>query len=158
MWICTNCGESIEDDFQVCWNCTIEKGEKPTTIHTGAAAAKPALIQSHEEEFREEEPVIEPKSKTVSSSASGLDFKKLARYIVLLGIIIFFYGLIKFMVNQPLSSNGSGGYFDAMNSIIETSDNNMIRAHIREGATTIMIAGGIIIFIGLAISGSTKTE
>ena len=29
MWKCSNCGESIEDDFDVCWNCgTSQSGEK----------------------------------------------------------------------------------------------------------------------------------
>lgn len=25
MWACTNCGEQIEDQFDVCWNCGVER-------------------------------------------------------------------------------------------------------------------------------------
>ena len=26
MWECINCGETVEDNFEVCWNCQAEKG------------------------------------------------------------------------------------------------------------------------------------
>ena len=27
MWRCSNCGEEVGNDFEICWNCETEKGD-----------------------------------------------------------------------------------------------------------------------------------
>lgn len=41
MWKCGNCGEDVEDDFEVCWNCQTERGAASPTEGTSAISATP---------------------------------------------------------------------------------------------------------------------
>ena len=43
MWICKNCGEDVEDDFDVCWNCQFDKNGSP-----------PALVEPEKKDETEE--------------------------------------------------------------------------------------------------------
>jgi RNA polymerase subunit RPABC4/transcription elongation factor Spt4 len=35
MWQCSNCGERVENDFEVCWNCQTEKRDSITVVEEG---------------------------------------------------------------------------------------------------------------------------
>lgn len=53
MWKCGQCGESLEDEFDTCWNCTCERGKNkipsPRT-QAGQSITKPMRISPDMEE------------------------------------------------------------------------------------------------------------
>jgi hypothetical protein len=42
MWKCSKCGEEVEDDFEVCWNCSTAKDGTPLENSTPASQTKVA--------------------------------------------------------------------------------------------------------------------
>jgi hypothetical protein len=43
MWTCPQCGESVEDSFDACWNCgTTKEGASDSDVQ---AVGKPARVQ-----------------------------------------------------------------------------------------------------------------
>ena len=45
MWTCPSCGEDVEDDFNVCWNC--QRSKDGTTPATGDEhAGPPGLVET----------------------------------------------------------------------------------------------------------------
>jgi hypothetical protein len=78
-----------------------------------------------------------------------VNFKILGKYIEILGIAILAFGGIKFITNMPRESAPSAWaihIFDEIN-----------RASNRESAKVEIIAGAIILFLGIAISSSQNT-
>lgn len=49
MWKCIACGEQIEDDFDVCWNCQTSKDGKP--LEMLSSAPLPKELESLRERF-----------------------------------------------------------------------------------------------------------
>jgi len=47
MWACMNCGEKVEDDFDVCWNCETQKGSLTSASYFASPKSQPVI----EEEF-----------------------------------------------------------------------------------------------------------
>ena len=47
MWICKNCNEKCEDQFDACWNCGCDNPE-PSNRHNGAEQEKEQKIESGE--------------------------------------------------------------------------------------------------------------
>lgn len=44
MWKCKNCGEQVESNFEVCWNCQTARGEeRPDEGKQGELAAGPSI-------------------------------------------------------------------------------------------------------------------
>jgi hypothetical protein len=99
-----------------------------------------------------------------------MDIKKFGQLICLAGILILAYGVYIFQSNQPVKfedsfkqtpttqeflmnmSQGRNPYSEQL--IWREAENN--RAMIRDRAKKIMIAAGIVLFIGFAISASAK--
>ena len=101
-----------------------------------------------------------------------MDFKKLAVFIRVLGLIVLGYGAFQWSQNQPeiyqappaAKNDGSvGGFFDALEAQRNNlgapercQEANVRHAEERDKAVKIMIAGGVILFVGFSISSSTK--
>jgi hypothetical protein len=55
MWKCRHCGEQIEEDFDVCWNCQYEKNGAPPRIEKASgeevSRPNPALETDGERSF-----------------------------------------------------------------------------------------------------------
>ncbi len=87
-----------------------------------------------------------------------MDFKKLAAFIAFFGMVTLIYGGYQWGTNQPKTYEQRAGMFGLPD--FASSGNNWIenghREMIRDGAVKIMIAGGIVLFIGMAISASAK--
>jgi len=87
-----------------------------------------------------------------------MDFKKLAVFIRVLGLIVLGYGGLKWATNQskpfeaPQETQSWDRYLANQKALVE--DSQIERA--RDGAVKIMIAGGVILFVGFSISSSTK--
>src|SRR5882724_4479511 len=102
----------------------------------------------------------------------GIDFKKLARFIIILGAVLFAYGGVKFLANLPVEAsdfqdqgqrgpstgvyNWAGAVQQAFGPSIQAHDENLRRSEARSVAVLSMIAGGIIAFIGFGVSASVK--
>lgn len=43
MWTCMNCGEKVEDDFDVCWNCETQKGGLASESHFVSSKSPPII-------------------------------------------------------------------------------------------------------------------
>ena len=104
----------------------------------------------------------------------GIDFRKLSRYIIILGAVFLAYGGIRFVANQPVdasyfrdqnsprSSNGAFSWTDftqrTFGAGIQAHDENLRRSQIRGEAVFSMIVGGILAFVGYSVSNSAKTN
>lgn len=82
-----------------------------------------------------------------------MDFKKLAKFIIILGIVIFAVGGLMYITNLPVHSSkgGWGGFF-------EETDKNIIRKVKRGDAGKVMVGGVVVAFIGFAIGASAKEQ
>jgi hypothetical protein len=40
MWQCSNCGEEVGNDFEICWNCETEKGNSIAAGNATLAAPR----------------------------------------------------------------------------------------------------------------------
>ena len=108
----------------------------------------------------------------MNSKNSGFDPKQFAGFIAFLGIAISAYGLYSFNSNQPnpppnppaeQSRSGIDGMIQRTEDIInyqsqveKTNFINAERQANRETAKKILIGGGIVLFLGIAISASAK--
>ena len=91
-----------------------------------------------------------------------MDFKKLAKIIIALGTLIVLYSGIQLLSNQPKQFNSaeSNQTFlgrDDLGNMLSVNMENSARSANRDEATTIMIVGSIVCFIGFGISYSSKT-
>jgi hypothetical protein len=80
-----------------------------------------------------------------------MDFKKLAIYILVLGALVFGYGGIKYLSNQPHQLK-SGNPFEAL----KTVTNNLMSSDARETGKKIMIGGAVLFFTGIGVLVSVK--
>jgi hypothetical protein len=91
-----------------------------------------------------------------------MNFKKFGNVILVLGGLIFLFGGFQWISNQPKKFNQAesrtspfGGRDDFGNAL-SVMGSNIDRTENRENAIKILIAGGIIAFVGLGISYSAK--
>lgn len=91
-----------------------------------------------------------------------MDFKKFGTVILILGILVFAYGGFQLATNQPKKFNRAeskqsifGGSYD-LGNMLNVKTTNLLRSGKRKDATKIMIAGGIVAFIGVGMSLSAK--
>lgn len=82
-----------------------------------------------------------------------MDFKKFGNVVLILGIVILLYGGLKWASNQPQPEGTSRIPGD----FILSPDNSVVNAK-RSNAINIMIAGGIVAFVGLGISYSSNKK
>lgn len=98
-----------------------------------------------------------------------MDFKKLAGFIAFLGMVTLVYGGYQWGTNRPetaKTTQAENGSFmaawaaSAANTEAQwrVHDANMLHAAKRDTAVKIMIAGGVMLFIGLAVSASAKKK
>jgi hypothetical protein len=93
-----------------------------------------------------------------------MDLKKFSTFIIILGVLVLGYGGITLATNQPKTFNkaeskpGLFGGRDDFGNALNVMSENLGRGHNREKARKIMIAGGIILFVGFAISASSKKK
>ena len=106
--------------------------------------------------------------------SGGFDFRKLAGFIMVLGIIGLVYGFIQFSGNEPEQhvqasptpdhgGNIIAGNLDALNRSMQAQDANIqidsrnyVHAQAQDTAKKFMLAGGVILFIGIGISASAR--
>jgi hypothetical protein len=79
-----------------------------------------------------------------------MDYRKLAFSIFFLGVLIAGYGEIKFLMNRPVSEGG-GLFPDPF-----AMDQNLLRGIERNRAISIVVVGGVVMFIGGAIFFASK--
>lgn len=82
-----------------------------------------------------------------------MDFKKFGNVVLILGIVVLLYGGFKWVSNQPEERKQPVSIFDT-----RSVDENRRRAIERDDAVPILIAGGIVAFVGLGISYSAKQK
>lgn len=85
-----------------------------------------------------------------------MNYNKFGKLILFLGIIIFAWGGFQYLGNQPLDNNSL-----KLRERVETNSANAQRNLKRDSASNKMIAGGVVAFIGIAISfsaGDNKDE
>lgn len=88
-----------------------------------------------------------------------MDLRKFSSFILLAGMAVFLYGIFVFLTNQPITTrSNSGNVFKDINLDIKQMGNNFQRATEREDAKRIMIIGGIILFVGVAVRMSIKNS
>ena len=97
-----------------------------------------------------------------------MDIKKLSQFIIILGILILAVGAFKWVSNQPKTfvptaatpgqnvTDAIGLSMQNSTASMQVGDYNSYAAQARGVATHIMIAGAIVIFIGVGISASAK--
>ena len=156
MWKCKKCKETCEDTFDSCWNCG--------TGRDGVPSAEPFQKASPSPRGGSQQ------NKRPSNSEhqnNGLDFKKLSQFISGFGIIVLVVGGIMFAANQPKTfspaSSQSGNAFDAIAQSVnnvqgqgQVMSDNIHAKEVRGNAIEVMIAGGVILFIGMGVSASVK--
>jgi len=86
----------------------------------------------------------------------SMDFKKLGKLIAILGIGILAVGVFIFGANQPVPDVVIQGSIARMFEQAKVDQVNATRGAKREDAKKAMVAGGIILFIGFALSASAK--
>jgi len=75
-----------------------------------------------------------------------MDYKKLATFIIILGLIVAVYGFVKYLtVAKQVDSN---------TNIIERAGYQ----YLKKQPVKFVVAGGVIIFIGIAIKESAKKK
>ena len=104
-----------------------------------------------------------------------MDFKKLAMFIRILGLVVLAYGAVQWIANQPetykepaavdggYGKGQMGSFLNSMDAQLRANDAaarcraaNAHHAEVRGTAVKIMIAGGIVLFLGFAIASSAK--
>ncbi len=98
----------------------------------------------------------------------GLDFRTLAKFIGVLGVVVACYGVFKVLENQPLplppeDSGQFKGWGDFVSKTTDPTKNifgvavtNQHRERAREGAYAVIGVGALIAFIAFAIDRSVK--
>ncbi|SPD73048.1 hypothetical protein PITCH_A1650001 [uncultured Desulfobacterium sp.] len=83
-----------------------------------------------------------------------MDFKKFGTVVLILGLIVLLYGGFQWVSNQPKKFNQaeSGtsvfGGRDDLGNMLNVQMTNLSRAGNRDNAIKILIAGGIVAFVG----------
>jgi hypothetical protein len=90
-----------------------------------------------------------------------MNYKKFAKFIIVLGIIILAGGGVYFSVNQPVefTRSRSQNFMDALNDMgrsLDVMGQNLEREQKRKTAVKIMIAGGIVLFLGIGVFSSGR--
>jgi len=97
-----------------------------------------------------------------------MDFKILSKFILVLGIIVLGYGMVQFVFNlpqkykpNPVREKGFKGIQQGINEFgrrLELKEENAQRAGKRKSAGRVMIAGGGVVFVGIAVFVSQKKK
>ena len=99
-----------------------------------------------------------------------MDFKKLAVFIRILGVLVLGYGAIQWAANQPETfkprevKQGMFGLPDFAAQLDNDVAAGNVRAmnfqkeNARSNAVKVMIAGGVLLFAGFAVSSSAKSS
>jgi hypothetical protein len=85
-----------------------------------------------------------------------MDFKKFGIVIAMLGLLIAGYGGVQLAINQPVQPKQSQGFLDRIVNDVHAASQNITREHRRGNATKVLIAGGIVIFLGFGMMASAK--
>jgi len=95
-----------------------------------------------------------------------MDFKKLGTFIRILGLVILGCGAFQWISNQPknfkpstVQREGLGGLLGSIDESLKGMDvqcENEKRSVTRDQAGKAIIAGGIVLFVGYAVSNSAK--
>jgi len=123
---CHKCGKELQENMAFCPACGTQKTQST------------------------------PLTDTNVQQGSKLDFKVLAKFVIVLGIVVFAYGGFNYITNLPVSISPGGTGLEAIGRAMEASDQNMIRSYERDKAGNIMIGGAIVAFIGIAVAVSSK--
>lgn len=83
-----------------------------------------------------------------------MDFNKFGKVVLILGILVLLYGGFQWVSNQHQEIKKTAGLSMSMNEINESSR----RSSKLDDAIKILIAGGIVAFVGLGISYSAKKK
>jgi hypothetical protein len=86
-----------------------------------------------------------------------MDFRKLSGFILLGGAVVFLFGLFLILTHQPITSAPNTGnvFKDLTQSIVNVGD-NLHRDNEREDGKKMMLIGGVILFVGVAVRLSSK--
>lgn len=87
-----------------------------------------------------------------------MDFKKFGTFVLILGIGFLLYGGIQWFSYQPIEVNPAKEGVDRIFALGIAGVANSFRAEKRDEATKILIVGGIVAFLGLSISYSSKKK
>ena len=85
-----------------------------------------------------------------------MDFRKLSTFILAFGIALFAFGAFQYASNRPVNMKETDNPFQDMANAFSSIGKNIGRAEKREDARTMMIAGGVIAFAGVAVRYSAK--
>ncbi|HYH82444.1 MAG TPA: hypothetical protein VEX86_21815 [Longimicrobium sp.] len=90
-----------------------------------------------------------------------MDFKKFGIVIAMLGLLTAGYGGVQLAMNLPVEvtqsdRGGVGGFFQRVGNELDAAFENSSRQHRRGSAKKVVLAGGIIVFLGLGIMASAK--
>ncbi len=91
-----------------------------------------------------------------------MDFHKLARFIIALGVVVLIYGGIQILVNMPEKfdrSKSQRGPFGGRNDIgnwLDTQRANSAREQNRKSAVKFLIAGAVVTFLGIGVNASSR--
>jgi hypothetical protein len=85
-----------------------------------------------------------------------MDFKKFGNVVLILGIVVLLYGGFQWVSNQPKERKPFVPR--TMYDVGDADDGNSRRSANRDNAIIILVAGGIVAFVGLGISYSAKKK
>jgi glucose uptake protein GlcU len=86
-----------------------------------------------------------------------MDFKKLSSFILIAGFVVFLYGAIVMVTNLPLTTPNTGNAISNFGISISNIAGNINREAKREDAKKVLLIGGIILFVGIAVRMSSKS-
>ena len=97
-----------------------------------------------------------------------MDFKVLSKFIFALGIIVLGYGIVQFVFNLPqkykpdsVREKGFKGIQQGISEFgrrLELKEKNAQRVGKRKSAGSVMIVGGVVVFVGIAVFVSQKKQ
>lgn len=86
-----------------------------------------------------------------------MDFHKLSHFILLFGAVVLAFGGYQYFMNQQVTVEvPAENPFEALGKGITAFGKSIGRTEKREEAKKIMIAGGIILFAGIAVRYSSR--
>lgn len=111
MWICANCSEQVEDEFEVCWNCQSERPAKPARISERAenvpanSKAQRSGVNSSVSESSEAQSLVKRywDSYLVARVIVGV-----GKFIKIVGVIFAVLILLGTLLISNQASSGSG--------------------------------------------------
>lgn len=126
MWSCPNCGESVEEQFDLCWNCETPRGSAPVV----------SPVERQERETKEDEPDIEDQSiAEPTSSANAVERSRwsLGVEVVVVLAMLEIIGYLLACLNRVVPS------WDVELSFVEDSIWKWICLFLVTGATLLVI-------------------